>query len=177
MPLMEGIPISPGCADGIVINYGIEVERRIEIPRRSITEQEVGAECVRLDDAVTRSNRHLGELGQAVSTDQQQAESAALLTAHSMLATEVAALVRRQIGKEFVNVEHALHSVTSAFIEKLEGLPSEYLREREQDVRDVGRRIMRQLAGTALPIIQLLPAHSIVVACELLPSEAVTRSR
>ena len=90
-----------------------------------------------------------------------------------MLATEVAALVRKQIGNEFVNVEHALHSVTSAFIEKLNGLPSEYIREREQDVRDVGRRIMRQLAGTALPIIPALPANSIVVACELLPSETI----
>ncbi len=177
MPLIEGIPIAPGCADGIVIKYGIEVERRIEFPRRSIAEHEVGAECVRLDDAVARANEYLSELGQAVSTEAQQAESAALLTAHSLLATEVATQVRRQIGKEFVNVEQALHSVTSAFIEQLEGLPNQYLREREQDVRDVGRRIMRQLAGTARPIIQLLPAYSIVVARELLPSETVELAR
>ena len=57
MPLMEGTPISPGYTEGIVINFGIEVERRINIPRRSISSQEVSAECVRLDDAISRTNQ------------------------------------------------------------------------------------------------------------------------
>jgi len=177
MPLMEGIPISPGYAVGVTINYGIEVERRIEVPRRSITEGEVDGECVRLDDALARANLHLEELEHSISTEPHQIESAALLTAHSMLATEVAGLVRKHIGMEFVNVEQALHSVISAFVEQFKGLPSEYLREREQDVRDVGRRMMRQLAGTALPIHQALPENSIVVACELLPSETIELAR
>lgn len=177
MPLMEGIPISPGYAVGVVIKYGIEIERRFEIPRRAITEGEIDGECVRLDDALTRANRHLDELGQSVSAESHQIESAALLTAHSMLATEVAGLVRKHIGMELVNVEQALHSVISVFVEQMKGLPSEYLRAREQDVRDVGRRMMRQLVGTALPIHQALPENSIVVACELLPSETIELAR
>ncbi|MFW6107042.1 MAG: hypothetical protein ACOC8H_02685 [bacterium] len=48
-----------------------------------------------------------------------------------------------------------------------------YLREREQDVRDVGRRMMRHLTGTLGPSFVHLPAHAVFVARELLPSEVV----
>lgn len=177
MPVIEGIRLSRGYARGIVVNYGIAIDRRIEIPRRAIAERDIDAERLRLDDALLRSSRELDELGQADSTKGQHIESAELLTAHTMLATEVARLVRQHIGTEFVNVEQALHSVVSAFVEQMKGLPNEYLREREQDVRDVGRRMMRHLAGASLPLQTPLPENSIVVASELLPSEAVELAR
>ena len=52
MLLLEGIPISPGYARGIAVVYDYEIERRLELPHRSISHLEVESECTRLNDAL-----------------------------------------------------------------------------------------------------------------------------
>jgi phosphoenolpyruvate-protein phosphotransferase len=89
------------------------------------------------------------------------------------MAKEIALLVKQHVARELVNVEDALDSVICHFVERFQGLESAYIREREQDVRDVGQRMMRHLADSPTWTNQLLPAGSIIVARELLPSEAV----
>lgn len=177
MPRLEGIPISPGHASGLAVVYDREIGRRIEVPRRSIARQEVDAEVLRLDAALNQSNRELSDLENCIADAPELTDSATLMSAHSMMATEIAALVRRHVGSELVNVEQALLSVINEFVKRLQGLPSEYLRGREQDVRDVGQRLMRLLARCPLNVREPLPPDSILVASELLPSEAVELSR
>ena len=46
-------------------------------------------------------------------------------------------------------------------------------RQREQDVRDVGRRIVRHLASSPSWPVEPLPSGSVIVARELLPSETI----
>jgi phosphotransferase system enzyme I (PtsI) len=173
MLLLEGIPISPGCASGTAVVYDYDVGRRLEVPSRELTSPEVEAEWGRLDNALERSRQDLQLLEQTASKRPNLSKSVALLSAHSAMTREIAALVKQHVGRELVNVEEALDSVICDWVERLQRLDSEYLRQREQDVRDVGRRMTRYLAGS-LPWSQgPLPAGSIVVAQELLPSEAI----
>ena len=173
MLLLEGIPISPGYASGIAVVYDYQIERRLELPHRTISHLEVESECTRLDDALEQSSQDLKRVEQSALSEPRLAESAALLSFHSAMANEIAALVKQHIGRDFVNVEQALDSVLRDFVGRLQQLDNVYFREREQDVRDVGRGMMRHLAGSPPWTNEPLPPGSIIVARELLPSEAV----
>ena len=89
------------------------------------------------------------------------------------MANEIAALVKQHIGREFVNVEQALDAVIRDFVKRLKILDNPCFRQREQDVRDVGQRMARDLAGAPPWTNELLPPGSVIVARELLPSEAI----
>jgi phosphotransferase system enzyme I (PtsI) len=173
MKTLEGSPVSPGFASGIAIVCDYEVERRVTFPDRDIRCDEVQSECDRMDDALDRSQRELKIAEQTASGDPKLADAAALLSAHASMASEIAATVKKQIGCDLVNVEQALDSVVRDWISRLQKLDNEYLRQREQDVRDVGQRITRNLAGVTQLSDEVLPPGSVIVARELLPSEAV----
>ena len=59
------------------------------------------------------------------------------------------------------------------FVKRLQNLDSPYFRQREQDVRDVGQRMARDLAGSPPWTDQPLPLGTVIVARGLLPSEAL----
>ena len=173
MRRLEGSPVSPGFASGIAIVYDYEVERKLTLPDRDIQHTDVQTECDRIDDALEQSKRELKIAEQTAGGDPKLADAAALLSAHATMASEIAASVKQQIGCDLVNVEQALDSVIRDWISRLQKLDNEYLRQREQDVRDVGQRMTRALAGVMPWSYESLPPGSVIVARELLPSEAV----
>jgi phosphotransferase system enzyme I (PtsI) len=177
MLLLEGIPISPGFASGIAVVYDFDIQRRLELPHRAISRSEVDTECERLDDALEQSGQDLRHVEQTALQDPRLIDSAALISAHLTMANEIAALVKQHVGREFVNVERALDSVIRNWAGRLEGLDNAYFRQREQDVRDVGRRMMRNLAGSLPWTNEPLPPGTVIVARELLPSETVELAR
>jgi phosphotransferase system enzyme I (PtsI) len=170
---LEGTPISAGYATGIAVVYDYEIERRLEVPGRSISHLEVEAECSRFDDVLARFRHDVKSVEQSALHEPMLVDSAALLSAHSAMAKEIAAIVRQHIGRELVNAEEALDAVIREVVVRFGRLESTYCREREQDVRDVGRRMMGHLLGAGTWINEPLPAGSVIVARELLPSETV----
>lgn len=177
MLFLEGIPISPGYARGIAVVYDYEIERRFQLPHRSISRGEVESEYTRLNDALDKSSDDLELVDQTASSEPRSAEAARLLSAHSAMAKDVAALVKKHVGSEFVNVEQALDFVIREVVARFNQLDTTYFREREQDIRDVGRRMARHLAGSPPWTNQPLPPGSVIVARELLPSETVELAR
>lgn len=173
MKILEGSPVSPGFASGIAIVCDYAVERKETLLDRDILYDDVETECGRIDDALDRSQRELKLAEQTASGDPKLADAAALLSAHASMASEIAATVKKQIGCDLVNVEQALDAVIRDWISRLQKLDNEYLRQREQDIRDVGQRMTRNLAGVTPLSYELLPPGSVIVTRELLPSEAV----
>ncbi len=170
---LEGIPISPGFASGTAVVYDYELGRRIEVLHSNFSPVDVESEWKRLDSALELSRRDLQLLEQTSSKRPNLSKSVALLSAHSAMTHEIAELVKQHVGRELVNAEEALDSVICHWVERLQRLDNDYLRQREQDVRDVGRRMTRNLAGTLPWSKGPLPPGSIIVARELLPSEAI----
>ena len=144
MMLLEGFPISPGYARGIAVVYDYEIERRLALPHRSISHLEVDSECTRLTDALKQSHEDLTLVERTALSEPKLVESARLLSAHSAMAKDIAALVTQHIGRELVNAEQALDAVIREFVARFERHDNIYFREREQDVRDVGRRMSRR---------------------------------
>jgi phosphoenolpyruvate-protein phosphotransferase (PTS system enzyme I) len=177
MPTLEGIPVSPGYAEGTAIVYAYEIERRLVVPRRSVSHSELGSEHARLDDAVEEANRELRRAAQSAHGEPGQDESADLLAAQSRLMDDLSARVKQRIGRELVNVEQVLDDVVTEFVERLSQLDNAYFRERRHDIRDVQRRILGHLTGAPPWSRDPLPADSVIVACELLPSEIIELAR
>ena len=115
---LQGIPISPGYADGIAVVYDYEIERRLELPQHAISHLEIETECRRLDDALETFFRNLKHFERTTFNDRMPVDSTALssvhmamISVHTAMANEIAALVKQHIGREIVNVEQALDAV------------------------------------------------------------------
>lgn len=170
---LEGIPISPGFASGTAVVYDYEVGRRLEVSHSDLSPVDVEFEWKRLDQALEQSRQDLQLLEQTSSKQPNLGKSVALLSTHSAMTHEIAELVKQHVGRELINAEEALDSVICHWVERLQRIDNDYLRQREQDVRDVGRRMTRNLMGSLSWSKGPLPPGSIIVARELLPSEAI----
>lgn len=171
--LLEGNPVSPGFASGIAVIYDFEVEYKLRLPHRNISQSDVQSEYERLESALEESKRDLELVEQAAKSDPRLLDAATLCSAHATMAREIAESAKQQIGGDLVSVEQALDSAIRDWISRLQKLDNDYLRQREQDVRDVGRRMTRSLAGGTAGSAEPLPPKSVIVARELLPSEAL----
>jgi phosphoenolpyruvate-protein phosphotransferase (PTS system enzyme I) len=177
MHVLKGIAISPGYADGVAVVYDYETDYQLERPDRDILPAELGAEHGRLDDATEQSQGELKQAEQSSRGPETPADSTAVLSSHAQLVQDIAAQVKQHLSRELVNVEQALDNVVGELVDRLCQLENVYLRSREQDIRDVGRRMMRHLTGSPRFPFSHLPEHAVIVARELLPSEAVELSR
>lgn len=176
MTVLEGTPVSPGLASGTAIVYDFEVGRKMRTESTEAAACDVPREWKRLDMAIKQSSRDFDHIAKLSGDGSGNATSLSILAAHAAMTAEIASLVKEHIDREQVNVEQALDSVIGVWVERLARLDSEYLRQREQDVRDVGRRMARHLAGSMPWTNGPLKSDSIVVARELLPSEAIELS-
>ena len=173
MTILNGIAVAPGLSSGTAIVYDFEVGRKLRVMPSEEAGCDVPREWERLDKALEQSRRDLTHVAKLAGSGSGKANSLSLLSAHAAMTAEIASLVKEHIEREQVNAEQALDSVVGVWAERLTRLDSEYLRQREQDVRDVGRRMTRYLAGSMPWSKGPLKADSIVVARELLPSEAI----
>ena len=85
--------------------------------------------------------------------------------------------MKERIRRELVNVEQALECEIADLASLLTSVENEYIKERAQDIRDVGNRVMRQLVSYDVRHYDQLPSQSIIVAHELLPSETIDLDR
>jgi phosphotransferase system enzyme I (PtsI) len=126
-----------------------------------------------MDDALERSKRDLEDLKSLTSDKPSFASAIELVSAHAAMAGEIASLVKDRISNDLVGVEVALDSVIFQTVSRLTKIDSDYLRERETDVRDIGQRMMRHLRGLTSTSLADLPQNTIIVARELVPSDAI----
>ncbi len=177
MERMEGTTLSTGLAKGVAVVVGYELQRTFVLAkvdeRDSISRADVGLECERMDGALKRSQEDLNTFTSAASDTPSLSAAVELLSVHATMATEIASAVKKQISSSLVGVEDALDSVISGWVNRLQKLDSDYLREREIDVRDVGQRMMRHLIGVAPADDVEFPQEAIIVARELVPSDAI----
>ncbi len=177
MERMVGDRLSSGLAKGIAVVVGYELQRTIALPKSdqpdSILKANVQVECERMDVALERSKRDLDNLKVLACENPSIVSAIELVSAHAAMAGEIASLVKERISSDLVGVEEALDSVISQTVGRLAKIDNDYLRERETDVRDIGQRMMRHLMGLTSTHFDDLPRGAIIVARELVPSDAI----
>jgi len=140
-----------------------------------IAEEAVAEECTRFDAAVRLARRQLGQVrAKARSLHGTAAEELGyLLDAHQQMlgSRRLIRGVHDRITGERVNAEAAVAAEIEHIAEGFAQVEDSYLRARAQEVREVGQRLVRNLAGVVQRGFESLPAESIVVAEEITPAD------
>jgi len=176
MELLRGRGISPGYAEGVAVVFEGDVER--QIPRRRISDQEVGNEHRRFHAALTAARLDLERVEQRVLSEFGSGY-AAIFSAHLALLHDPVFIraVEDRVEKHRLNVEAAVSDVVGERAEQLFAVEDEYLRERAHDLRDVAKRIVVALMPLDGRPLRRLRSDAVVVARELLPSETIDLDR
>ncbi|MDJ0388068.1 phosphoenolpyruvate--protein phosphotransferase [Roseomonas sp. E05] len=174
--LVRGIAISPGVAIGAVYDTS---EVPTEAPRRSIPAAQVEAEKARLAAAVAASRKQVSKLkGRlAVLPEEAQGELEPLLDAYSMMLGDSRLLrgARRRIAEELLAAETAVQDEAEAIAGTILAAKDDDkpgLRRRAGEVREIARRLTRNLTATPFRSLKGVPAGAILVAEELTPADA-----
>lgn len=172
---LRGIGVSPGVATGPVFLMTTEDERYVE---RDIEPSEVAREIARFEEALIATRRQLREIQQQVNAEIGK-ESANIFEAHLLVVDDRALVeeVIRGLSVHKKNVETVLRIVAERYAQALLRVEDDYLRERAADVRDVTRRILRNLSGVSSSGLAHLESPCILVANDLAPSEAATMNK
>lgn len=83
------------------------------------------------------------------------------------LEQEIIALIK----DKSMTADAAAHEVIEGQATALEELDDEYLKERAADVRDIGKRLLRNILGLAIIDLSAIQDEVILVAADLTPSE------
>ncbi len=166
---LKGIPAAPGIAIGKAHVFGTE---DMLPPERSISEREVFSEIERFQEALNRTRKEILAIEKKISREMGM-EHGRIFSAH-ILVLEDSILVQEVITtlkKKKKNIETVFAAVLNRYIKALAGARDEYLRDRISDITDVGKRILRNLAGKEEKNLGDLDEESIVIAYDLSPSD------
>ena len=173
---VRGIPVSPGIAIGAVFDANAAPA---EAPRRSIAEDQVEPERQRLAAAVALSRKQLGKLKMRLSVlpEEAQEELAPLLDAYVMMLGNSRLLrgARKRIETELLAAETAVldesEAIAAVILANKDDDKAGLLR-RAQEVREIARRLTRNLLATPFRSLTNVPPGAILVAEELTPADA-----
>jgi phosphotransferase system enzyme I (PtsI) len=176
MQTMRGRGVAPGIAIGRAVTLQTRAREVYRFPLAG--ETEVEAELARFEEARRITAEELRYLCSQVDGDFGE-ELAAIFEAHQLILNDRAfsGRVRERIAMERVYAEWALHKTVEELEERFAQLENEYLRERNEDLRDVSRHLMRTLHGVAVHELSEIEGEVIIVADDLTPSEAVHLGR
>ncbi|MCX6900474.1 MAG: phosphoenolpyruvate--protein phosphotransferase [Verrucomicrobia bacterium] len=171
----RGIAVSPGVVRGQVYVYR---PQEVAIEKRSVRDDDIAGEFVRLEQAVIKTRQQLIEIPQHIGKEMGN-DKPGIFDAHLLVLDDPMLMeqVFKRLKTEKLNVEFILHEVANKYAQALAKLQDTYLCERAADVRDVSRRILRNLAGAEHDELQRLPGPRIVLAQDLSPSDTALMDR
>lgn len=171
---IRGIGVSPGIAIGPAV---VLQPKPVVTPMTEIRAENAEAEWARFTDAVALTRKQIEALRERLP-DSPGGESL-IIDSHLMVLDDEIFLgdVHAEIFDSLKNAAWAVRAVTSKYAGKLSVADSEMLRERADDILDVGRRIHSCLLGTEADSASQIKEGGIVVASRITPSEALALPR
>ncbi len=144
---LHGIPVSRGIAIGRA--HLLKAAAR-EVKHYLVSEEKVEAEVRRLSEAIAAVHAEL----QAVRSDlppDAPSELAAFIDVHALILSDpiIAEDPLRIIRSRHYNAEWALLTQIDELSAQFDEIEDAYLRERKNDIRQVGERVLKMLTGSA----------------------------
>jgi phosphoenolpyruvate-protein phosphotransferase (PTS system enzyme I) len=173
--MKKGVPVSPGvavarayCVDSVLARrepHQVDAAALSEEVRRFDTAIRAAAE--ELDAIVARVTRQVGE------------EEASIFRAHRLLLRDpnLIGKVKSVILTRHVDAVTGVHEVVDEYAALLSQIPDQYIRERMADIRDVTGRVLAQLSLHDSTQKIELDESVVIVAPEVLPSQALAFGR
>jgi phosphotransferase system enzyme I (PtsI) len=179
--VFPGIAVAPGVAIGPVFGAS---EPAPEITRHKIQAADIAGEGARLEAAIIQSRRQLGKLRArlAILPEESQAEIAPLIDAYIRMLgpSRLIRGVRRRIEETLLSAESAVvveaDAIAEAILAQAEpGMSAEDragLGRRADEIREIGRRLVRNLTRAPFKSFAGLPDGAILVSETLRPADA-----
>ena len=167
--VLRGIGVSPGVAIGPVY---LRAQESTHVPEWTIESTAVSAEILRFEEAIIETRKQIRQIQETLSA-QTRGQDASILDAHLMVLDD-RTFIEEVIGsvrERCKNIEWMVREASEKYAAVLNAVEDDYLRERVADVRDVARRIIRNLLGSTTTLREDLPEDHIIVAHDLAPSE------
>lgn len=176
MQTLQGRGVAPGIAIGRAVTLQTRPREVYRFPLAG--EAEVDEEIRRFDQAREITAEELAHLRGQVDGELGE-DLAAIFEAHQLLLRDDAfsGRVRERIRKEHCNAEWAVQKTVEELEARFAQLDNEYLRERNEDLRDVSRHLLRTLHGVSVHELSEIEGDLVIVADDLTPSEAVHLGR
>ena len=146
--------------------------------RRRVEAQDQPAELERLQNALAKTRRQISDI-QATVRNSMGSSDAAIFDAHLLVIEDQTLLdeVKRFIAEQSGNVEFAFYEVAEKYVQALDAVEDEFLRERAADIRDVTSRVMTNLTGRREQDLSHLTEPFILVRHDLSPSQTAQLNR
>ena len=169
--MRRGIAVSPGVAIGTA--YVIH-EIFVNPDTQRLEDSQITAELASYETARDKSAVELRALERKVEA-QVGHDEASIFTVHQAILRDGAFTnkIRNWIVDERMNASAALHRLLGEYTALFSKTNDDYLKERLNDVRDVIIRLSSHLSDVLKPDKVMFDGPLIVVADELLPSQAV----
>jgi len=170
--VFNGLGVSPGIAIGVAHLHDRHDDA--PVPRYRLSKDSVAGERARFADAVIAAEQQIGKL-QSKAKDLPGAsgeELGYMLEAYRQMLdnSRLTRGVDRRIAEERLNAEAALQREIAEIVAHFEAMGDAYLAARADDIRDIGRRLTRNL-GKGIGHAGQLAKNAVVLAEELSPAD------
>ncbi|MFE1630025.1 phosphoenolpyruvate--protein phosphotransferase [Brevibacillus reuszeri] len=165
---------------GIPVSHGISIAPAVRLTHTAPTAQkpvdapvDVARELVLFDQSVEQTREQLDLLREQTNL-QLGPEKAAILSAHLAFLEDPAFVgeMKSLIESQPISSAAAVEQVAAQYISLFESMDDDYMRERADDIRDVSRRLVRNLSGEDTSVYY--PEEPfILVALDITPSETL----
>ena len=151
---IHGITVSRGIAIGRAV---LVASSRVDVAHYFIAPEQIRAELRRLRRARDAVTEELERLRHEIPEDAPHEELGALLDVHLMLLQDemLGAEVMQWITERRYNAEWALVTQMEIIARQFDEMQDPYLRERGADLEQVIERLIRQLKGAAVPLLEI----------------------
>ena len=165
--VIQGIAASKGIAYGQVFLY---LQSELEVPRYTVDADKRGAEIARFEQALVTTRQQISQI-QAQVTKNLGEEEALIFDAHQLVLEDQALIGEtiRSFQDSGLNIETCFNTIADRYIQAFAEIDDEYLRERAADIKDVAKRVLRNLLGQAAGSLAELVDKHIIVAHDILP--------
>ena len=175
MMKLKGIAASPGIVIGKVFALTGDI---VKVEERNISPDEISNEIQKFKKAVELTHKELNHI-QKQAKQRVGKEGEQIFDAHQMLLndSEINEETINRIQNDCENADFAYYQVMRKFQKSLEMVDNEYFMGRVVDIRDVKRRLIRNIQGKEPQYLNGLTNPAIIVARDLTPSDTVLFDR
>ncbi len=169
MKKMSGIGASEGVSIGKALLF---IEEEIVIPQEKISGDMVGSQLIKLEEGLKKSKTQLIAIREKVK-EKMGEDKAAIFDGHIMLLEDedLKMEVEDKIKGENSPAAKALDEGINENCEMISQFDDPYLKKRAGDLKDVGKRWIKNVLGMKMKDLSNLEKDTIVVTYDLTPSD------
>ena len=173
--IFYGLPASPGVVHGPAFRF---LHEEVQVLKYQVQESDHDSEIERFHEALKNTQTQIIQIREDVAKNLSEKE-ASIFDAHLLVLEDKALIddVVNEIKQSGENVEQCVDRVTKKYMEFFNKLEDEYLRERSTDLKDISKRLLRNLIGATAAGTAFLDEPKVLVSEDLSPSDTASLDR